>query len=232
MKRIQNRAITSYTGPWWPRNVGDVELVSCTLQGCSIGYAHSRSFSRRTIVENVIVKDCRISKCLVGPAQLQDIYLENILGGDLLVWGALFKHVTMKGRFDGVLIHGKARLEMSGEELRRYWPLCDRFYADCDWALDISDAEFGDFDIRTRGVPASLVRRDAETQAVVKAVKIREGLWKRMQLGGLVETAFNLWESGGGEDLIIVAPKRNKTGFAEVMTDIRRLRDAGIAEPD
>jgi hypothetical protein len=43
---------------------------------------------------------------------------------------------------------------------------------------------------------------------------------------------FKLWENEGGEDLIIVAPKGKRSDFLEVMADIRRLREAGIAEPD
>lgn len=232
MKRIENKTITTYRGPWWPRTVGGVELVGCTLQDCSIGYRHSRDFKRRTIVKDVVIKDCQISTCHVNAAQLEEIHLENIFGGNIFILGALFKHVRMKGKFDVIVIHGTPEFSMRGENQRRYWTLCDQYYADSDWALDISEAEFADFSIRTRGIPSHLVRRDPETQVIVKKENIVEGRWRSLGVCKLVETDFKLWENEGGEDLIIVAPKRRKDDFTAVMADIRRLREAGIAEPN
>lgn len=234
MKRIENKAIRSYKGPLiWPRTVGDVEVVGCTLNGCSIGYRHSKDFKRRTIVRNVTIKDCRIeSNTLLGPAQFENLHIENVTGCEVFVLGALYKHVQMKGRFDAVVIHGLPNLQTLGKDRPQYWALCDEFYANCDWALDISKAEFANFDIRLRGVPAHLVVRDPETQIVVKREKLIEGAWRDMPMSGLVLAHFKMWESGGGEDLVIVAPKRNKKNFENVMADIRRLREFGIAEPD
>jgi hypothetical protein len=232
MKRFENKTITSYKGPWWPRTIGSVELIGCTFRGCSIGFRRSKDFSRRTIVRNVYMRNCEISTCLLGPAQLEEITVENVQGDNLFVWGALFKHVRMRGRFDGIVIHGIPELGMRGERQQRYWSLCNEYYASCDWALDIREAEFADFSIRTRGIPAHLVRRDPETQAVVTKQRIIEGKWRSLELGKLVQTDFRLWENEGGEDLIIVAPKGMKSDFIEVMADIRRLREAGIAEPN
>jgi hypothetical protein len=234
MKRIENKTITSYKGPWWPRTVGNVELIGCTFRGCSIGFRRSKDFSRRTIVRNVHMRNCKISTCLLGPAQLEEITVENVQGDDLFVWGALFKHVRMVGKFDTIVIHGIVTTNWVSErdQLERYWLLCNEYYVDCDWALDIREAQFADFSIRTRGVPAHLVRRDPETQAVVTKQRIIEGKWRSLELGKLVQTHFRLWENEGGEDLIIVAPKAMKSDFIEVMADIRRLREAGIAEPN
>lgn len=234
MKHIANRAIQSYKGPWLlARTLGNVEIVDCSFAGCSIGYAHSKDFKRRTIVRNVTIRDCKVlSRSLLGPAQFENICVENITGCEVFVLGAVFKHVRMRGKFDAVVIHGLPNLQTPLDARPSYWKLCDEFYANCDWALDISEAEFGNFDIRLRGVPARLVVRDPETQAVIKAEKIADGRWRGMPLGGLAQFQLKMWESGGGEDLIIVAPKRNKAGFTEVLDDIRKLREAGIAEPD
>lgn len=232
--KISNKSIRSYKGPLlWPCTVGDVEVTGCTLTACSIGFRHSKDFKRRTIVRNVVMKDCRIeSKTLIGPAQIENVQLENILGYEVFVLGALYKHVIMKGKFDAIVIHGLPNLETPREDRVRYWALCDQFYADCDWALDISKAEFASFDIRLRGIPADLVVRDPETQIEVRMEKIVEGRWRSIPLSDIVQAKFRMWENGGGEDLLIVAPKRNKKDFAAVMGDIRLLRDAGIAEPD
>jgi hypothetical protein len=36
---------------------------------------------------------------------------------------------------------------------------------------------------------------------------------------------------GGHDDVVLVSPKRSKH-FSDLVDDLKRLRDAGIAEPD
>jgi hypothetical protein len=143
--------------------------------------------------------------------------------------------VTLKGRCDKLMIHGitgRGDIDVGGSGVLPYRALCDEFYATVDWALDIREAEFEDFCIRTRGVPAHLVRRDPETQAVIRRDKVLSGKWREMGLSPF--TLFTIKEmiEGGQVADILVAAKRDKKHFKPVMDDIRRLREAGIAEPD
>jgi len=46
-----------------------------------------------------------------------------------------------------------------------------------DWALDISEAAFLECDLR--GIPANLIRRDPETQMIVRRSDFEDGRWKR-----------------------------------------------------
>ena len=84
------------------------------------------------------------------------------------------------------------------------------------------------------GVPVHLIRRDSATQAVVLRKHIDEKKWKAVDLTGtwwkatLVAAASKV---DGDGDVVLVAPKLHKSFEAQV-EGIRRLREAGIAEPD
>ncbi len=212
----------------------DLEFIRCRFNGGGFGYRRASDYSQRSCAKNIRIVDCCVRGFGIGPAVLDGVFIQNVNCDLVTVWGALFKHVTIKGRCDKLMIHGIPTSQIISDHVAKcdYWNLCDSFYAGVDWALDIREAEFFDFCIRTRGVPGHLIVRDAETQALVKAEKVREGRWRTVGIESLTGFMFKLLESEGGEDLVIVAPKRNKADFAEVMRDIRLLREAGIAEPD
>ncbi len=106
------------------------------------------------------------------------------------------------------------------------------FYRNVDWALDVSRAEY--MELELHGVPAHLVRRDPNTQVVVKRERIIETQdeWEAMELGGTPwQIALRSFLAVGFADQVLVAPKRGKD-FAKWNEGLQRLRDAGIAEPD
>lgn len=146
----------------------------------------------------------------------------------------MLKHVKLKGKFDSWMLHGIADVDMLGSPSKasEYLSRSDKYYASCDWALDISEAEFFDFSIRTREVPVDLLRLDPETQVIVRAPKIRDGSWIGLvKENGYVDIGFKLWVNEGQMgDLVVVAPKRNPLIFQEVMADIKCLRAAGIID--
>jgi hypothetical protein len=104
------------------------------------------------------------------------------------------------------------------------------FYASVDWALDISEAEFREADIRC--IPATLIRRDPKTQAVVTREKAMEGRWRSLDLSKTwwAEQIQHMLDRDCAPDTILVAPKRNHR-FNDLVDGIRRLREAGVAEP-
>lgn len=210
----------------------DFEFIKCKFLGGGFGYRHSSDYSQRTSAKNIRIIDCESQKFGVGPALLEDIHIENFRGDLVTVWGALLKHVTIKGRCDKLMIHGAAHTGMFHGDLARYWDICSVYYAGVDWALDISEAEFNDFCIRTGGIPAHLVRRDPETQIVVKRDKAIEGKWRELGLSAITQIFFKDLIEEAPPAAVLVAPKRHKKDFKDVLEDIRRLREAGIAEPE
>lgn len=213
----------------------DLEFVKCKFLGGGFGYRHTPDFSQRTSATNIRVVDCQARKFGIGPALLENVFIENLNSDVTIVWGALFKHVTVNGRCDNLMIHGitgRGDIEVGGKGVLPYRTLCDDFYETVDWALDISEAEFGELWIRTRGVPTHLVRRDPETQAVIRREKAISGKWRELGLCALTQIMFKEFIRDELDSFILVAPKRGKQDFRDVLADIRRLRDAGIAELD
>lgn len=211
----------------------DLEFVKCKFIGGGFGYRHSSDFALRTSAFNVRILDCESRKFSVGPALLEEIHIENFRGDLVTVWGALFRHVTIKGRCDKLMIHGitgKGDIDVGGKGVLLYRTLCDDFYASVDWALDIQEAEFSDFCIRTRGVPAHLVRRDPETQAILRREAVIAGKWQELGLSGFSQLIIKEMITGGQAADVLVAPKRDKKLCVHILEDIRKLREAGIAD--
>mgnify|MGYP006909080167 CR=1 FL=1 len=232
MQRFEKQEFYNRYDPDTILSFHDLEFFKCKFLGGGFGYRYTDDFSRRTSAKNIRVIDCESQKFGIGPALLEDIYVENFRGDLVTVWGALFKHVTIKGRCDKLMIHGAAKPGMLHGDLARYWDICNVFYTDVDWALDIREAEFNDFCIRTGGVPANLVRRDPETQVMIKRNKAIEGKWRELGLSGLTQMFFKDLIEEAPPAAVLVAPKRHKKDFKDVLEDIRRLRDVGIAEPE
>ncbi len=102
-------------------------------------------------------------------------------------------------------------------------------YSDIDWALDISAAETTELSIRD--VPSSLVRRDASTQAVVRAENISSD-WEAIDFEDTwFRAAVHSVARGETHESILVTPMRSKNASAFLRV-LGRLRDAGIADPD
>jgi hypothetical protein len=100
------------------------------------------------------------------------------------------------------------------------------YYAQVQWALDISTAEFRDLDLR--GVPTHLVRLDPETQAVVTRDSIAAGSWTRLKLKHPVwKVIFNRMLAFGDPDAIVSAPKLS-SDFETLMKDLKLLHRAGV----
>ena len=235
VQTIDKLEVSGYHDPDRVMTVADLEFIRCKFSASGFGYRHTSDFSRRSSARNIRIIDCQIRKCLIGPGMLEDIYIENLNSDVTIVWGALFNHVTIKGRCDKLMIHGitgQGDIDVGGRGVLPYRALCDDFYKSVDWALDISGAEFQDFSIRTRGVPTHLVRRDPETQAVVKRENAISGKWRDLKLSGLTQIIFKEFIQDGLPSVILVAPKRHKQHFSDVMADIRKLRETGIAELD
>jgi hypothetical protein len=235
MKRYENQEFTSRYDPDAILSFSDMEFVKCKFLGGGFGYRHAPDFSQRTSASNIIIKDCEVRKFGIGPALLSDIHIENLRSDVVIVWGAVLRHVTIKGRFDKLMIHGitgHGDIEVGQPGMYRYRELCDSFYNTIDWALDISQAEFDDFCIRTHGVPAHLIRRDPESQVVVQRQKAIEGDWRKIGVSGLTQIFFKTLIDEIVPASVLVAPKRNKKDCKDILEDIRKLRDAGIADAD
>lgn len=184
----------------------------------------------RPLVHNVTLTDCEEFDLHVSDAILEDVVVDGLRVRDLLILAdCSYKHVVLRGRLGSIKITSgfakvvRSRPKMQAE-LDRQNNAC---YASIDWALDISAAEFVDFDVH--GIPLSLIRRDVETQVILPAAVALSGQWREVpefaKVWGPIVKA--LLQVGRGPDLLLVAGKRNRD-FRSELSAINAARAAGL----
>lgn len=209
----------------------DLEFEQCNFHSSAISITLEPRL--RSTVRNVRLTKCELRGCALECAIVQDVLVDGLKTNGLFqTWAAVFQHVTLKGKIGDVMISPMvAPGRATAEQQRAFDAANEEFYSSVDWALDISEAEFVDCDLRG-GIPAKLIRRDPETQVVVTRARVLNGEWRKLDLS---ETYFevsleNLLRDGHQEK-VLVAPKRNKN-FKALLHGIQLLREAGVAEPE
>lgn len=185
-------------------------------------------------VRNIKILNCSQRGCVIDSAVIEDCIVDGFdTRGQLLrCWGAVFKHVVLRGKIGKLMTSSIVELFKERPQKQAAFDAANEaYYRNVDWALDISGAEFQSFDIRGN-VPARLIRRDPETQVVVTREKALNVPWKDLPLNEMLwKVSLELILSQGLPDKVLVAPKRNPR-FKELVADLRTLQAAGVAEPD
>jgi len=209
-----------------------LEFRHCSFESCAISI--TRDPQKRSTFRNIRLIGCDVRGCAIDTAILEDIYVERLKTHNMLCcWGAVFKHVSLRGPVGKIMFNcAVATGTAKPEEQRAFDEANAVYYASVDWALDISEAEFEEGDIR--GIPARLIRRDPESQAVVTREKALEGRWKTLDLSKTwyahsMDLLLN--ELSNYPDIVLVAPKRHRK-YRDLLDGIRLLREAGVAEPE
>lgn len=220
----------------------DMSFRNCIFESCSVAVgAHARD---RPTIRNVQLRNCTALGCAIGAVIAEDVLVEGLRTTGrvpLFIRGAAFRHVVLRGHIGGLTITGDARRPsvkgIDDVKLKREIDEAnERYYRSVDWALDISEAECEDLDMRG-GIPASLIRRDPRTQIVVTRERALEGRWREVDLSGTwwPETLNmfindNYLDSGYASK-VLVAPRRHPN-YVRLLEALERLRDAGVAETD
>jgi hypothetical protein len=230
MKVFANQEFRSFYDQDSKAVFSDLEFRKCRFVSCAISITVNPSL--RSTVRNVSLIDCEHVSGNLWPAVVEDILVDGLKTNTLFQsWGAVFKHVTLKGKigrvmFSPAVFPGKA----TKEQQQAFDDANAAYYKTVDWALDIRDAEVGEMDIRR--IPAKLIRRDPETQVVITRAKAARGEWRRLDLSKTYwPTAIQEFLRDGDHDLVLVAPKRSKK-FRDLLDGLKILRDAGVAELD
>ena len=209
----------------------NLKVIACTFDNCEFSY--TTKLKRRSIVRNVTLTECSAISSSIGPAILEDVTIDSLAVGDiLLIWGSVFKHVTLKGKIGAVKINKTAdRIKRRPSIEASFAKARTQYYRTVDWALDISKALTTEFDVR--GIPAHLIRRDPETQIVVTREKALQLDW-RARVSSWNEDGVYLVDrflTDGDDDCVLIAPKGSKRRFKRVRDALNDLRRAGVAEP-
>ncbi|MCP4594813.1 MAG: hypothetical protein GY842_29130 [bacterium] len=217
------------------RTFTDIEFRRCTFVDGHVSITDDPAL--RSTIRRVRLIDCvrKRDPAGLGCPVIEDCLVENLKTEDLmLTWGAVFKHVTLKGRIGRIMLNNHVAPVASGTRAREqaFLDANAEYYATVDWALDISKAEFQECDIR--GIPAHLIRRDPETQVVVTRERALTGRHRRLDFPDPIRL-WPSWIDGFLEDgdpaVVLVAPKRSKH-FRDLLIGLDMLRKVGVAEQD
>lgn len=211
--------------------VGNAEFRHCTFDNCVV--FPTEDIRIRTTVRNVVCKNCVSIGSSVHTGAFEEVIIDGLRTQSLLqTWCAVFRHVTLCGKVGEIMISTRRVRDpwTTTSEINAFDNANRDYYKSVDWALDISKGEFRECDIR--GVPAGLIRRDAETQIVVTREKALEGRWKDLDLSATYwPTSISGMLESGEPDTVLVAPKRSRV-FRQLLDGLNLLREAGVAEPD
>jgi len=230
MKTFENQTFESFYDRNSGKTFSDLIFRKCRFGSCAISI--TRDVNLRSTVRNVAMTNCQLVSGSIRSAILEDVIIENLKLTHLLICrAAVFKHVVLKGKIGQVMITPDVDpLNATPDEQEAFDTANAAYYETVDWALDISEAEFAELDLRC--VPARLIRRDPETQAVVTRERALRGDWRKL---GFDKACWNvgLWMflESGRADTVLVAAKRSKN-FRDQLEGLKLLRKAGIAEPD
>jgi hypothetical protein len=239
MKRFENQTFEYFEDWSTGRKFSDVEFVNCRFTRCSfsainfdyktkIDFVAFRSTARRVRFVNSVVD----SVGFVGPGIVEDSTIDGLkVLNHIQSKGTVFKRVVVKGVVDKFMV--TPYVDIFGDHpdvQKRFDEANSAYYKTVDWALDISEAQFKDCDIR--GVPSSLIKRDPTTQAILTREKALEGKWREVDLSNTHwAVAIKLFLESGYHDSLLVAPRKARN-FKALLEGINKLRDAGVLELD
>jgi hypothetical protein len=217
-------------------------FLECEFSNCFLSYPLNLIPESRTSIRDCIFKNTSVQSrsCFQQKGYLQNVIFENMKSDELLrISGIVFNEVILKGKFDRLLLksdhsgmminHPERGIDfVTDEECAVLNAYSEKEYQKIGWALDISEAEFKECDLHP-SVPAHLVKRNPETQVLIKYDRIIEIKWK--EIDAIRSGDANYWCSiteKNKRDSIFVAPQRNKKRFDEYMQSFKILRDEGI----
>src|SRR5580704_18873513 len=103
MQIFHNRTFKSFDDRESAAVFSDIEFRECHFDNCAISMTHEPAL--RSTVRNISLIDCEVSACWIRAAVVEDMLVENLkTPGFLHTFGAVFKHVVLRGRFDRLMI--------------------------------------------------------------------------------------------------------------------------------
>lgn len=192
----------------------------------------------RSVVRGVRITDCSQRGCTLYAAIFEDVLVDGFKTNGQLVrtHGAVFNHVVLRGRIDRMMLSNDmlpSSLENDADRRRGIALFREAnadYYRKVDWALDISDGEFKELELRD--IPGHLIRRDAETQFLFQRERVLQHDWRELDFRApAIPFTLDLMLKSDTPNKVLIAPKGHPK-FRDYLDDLRLLRKAGIADPD
>lgn len=199
------------------RTFEGLELRRCEFIGCALSQSDDPDLG-------LVIRDVTVTRCIVKRSHMHGVRLDNVVIDGLATSstpnfsGCAFRHVTIRGRIGGLLF-------LPPDQQSAFTDSIMRFYESVDWAIDISRAEFTS--VNFFFVPGDLVRRDAETQYLLRRERFADVDLSELPLRARIEVGR--FELTPFDSIVAIAPKRSKH-FAEIKADLDVLRRMALAE--
>lgn len=189
--------IVQVDDPAYPIRVVDSEIAGTRL-------VNSGAFG--VWFEDVTVADC--------PTPADPVFLD----------GCLFRHVVLRGRL-GSWQFREMPNSIPGDIRQAFAEVGRQYYAECEYALDMTEAVFESVSMYC--LPGKLIRRDPETQFLVRKEKLVSA-----DLSMLPRSMQRRLKraSRGPFDSTVLVVGREEPDFKESLAAHRQLIDIGIAE--
>jgi hypothetical protein len=202
---------------------GPVLFERCVFEACSAGVRSDAT--QRIPVRGVTLRDCEVRGGGVRGLALSDSVVDGLRVKSLpQVLGCTFEHVVIRGKINQLMIRQDLP---TVHDQTPFVADAERAYEAVDWALDISELDSPDFDLR--GLPARLVIGDPLTQAVVTREQAEGGAWRDVDLSGTpFRVGLKMLAERDWEDYLLVAPRSGKSA-ARAQEVIAELVAKGIA---
>jgi hypothetical protein len=206
----------------------------CTFENCVFGFNRKPFSEKRDTIEDSVFRNCKISKCLMGSAIIRNIRVTDLSGDTLICWGTFFDQVILDGKISPLMIHGIPGGMSNNSSRQEYRAIAEQFYTGVKFALDISNAQFSDFSIRTGAIPLSLVRRDVKSQFIVlrSQQSISDDLIDALAISRYSKTFMKIMKEEGVNESLLVAPKLDLALYDQILLDAEVLKIAGCLAVD
>lgn len=207
-------------------------VENSTFEHCSFGYNKSWFSNRRDTIENSRIENCKVTRCSIGPAIVRNVSLTNLRNDMLICWGTLFDELTLTGKFGSIMVHGIPSGRAKEKVVIDHANLSRKFYSNVKFALDISQAHFKEFCLRTNAIPLHLIRRDVNSQFIVSrpASEEESKSIEALPLSSYTKIFFALMRDDKVDESLLVAPKLDQDLYTQILKDAEILEKLGIVK--
>jgi hypothetical protein len=228
---VESKTVDVRTFPKVPLRITGRAFRDCVFDNCGLGMPPT--VEARSYIGRCSLAGCKQRACMIAGAVLDDIRVDGLsrLGNvPLFLAGVAFRHVELRGAIGLFKVTSAPQVVPTPADEATWIAANERFYSTVDWALDISGAQFT-FGPDLQYVPGHLIRRDAETQVLVRRRVVENVAWRDLPWGrSALGLALQWFLEKGPYDSAVLVAGRKTTSFRRDMTALEMLRKEGLAE--
>ncbi|GAA1359377.1 hypothetical protein [Catellatospora chokoriensis] len=205
------------------RTISGLELVRCAFTGSNLSQFDDPELG--LVVQEVTATRCVAARSFLSGVRIEDVVVDGLTTtSGLRLFGCGLRHVRLRGRV-GTWFVLAPNPTLPGDVRIAFTTALVKYYRGVDWALDITEAEFDSANLSF--VPGDLVRRDPETQFLLRRSSFADV--DPSTLPSFASIAVRRFEETPLDSIVAVAARRSKR-FTESLAHLQELRDRGLAE--